>query len=887
MKKTITIVAVIILLVFTATLILPAVFKKPIKRLIVNQASANLNADFNFQSLRLNLIQSFPLLKIKMEGIVIANKAPFEGDTLAQIGSLDCRLNLLEAVKGRFEVKKIFIDKALIYTHVLDDTVNYTANWDIMLPSEETSTEEEVSESTFSLPVKKIVITNSRFVYNDELYATYISLDHLSLEGLGNFGLDSFDLIANLNAENTQFRYDNFAWINKAKLSLDAIFGMDLINYRFTFKENILKLNEFLLNFDGYMAMPDDAIEFNISFNTPQTEFKDLISLIPELYYSDFENIQTSGQMSLSGKVKGFYSESAYPAFDFQLNVDNGFVKYPDLPLPMKNIKLILNTRNPDSTMNYLSVDIPALHFQLGEETFDAAINLKNALTEPFVDLKVKGLVNLGRMKEFIPLDPSVVFSGILNTDIQATGLISDFENENIQNIKANGYFNIRNFHYEGPEIKLPASMKNVQLQVDNNQALLQMSEVRLGKNDITVQGELKNLVPYVFSSGQLKGQLEIQSRFLDINELMNAMATIDSTQQQIEDTSTAELEKIVLPDDIDFTMSATINELHYNHLNLNNVLCQLELSQGVLNIKNLQSDWEGSRFEATGFYSTRNPEIPEAQMNIQVMDVAINRISTTFPIVKKFVPVIDYLSGITKAKISFNSILKDNMMPDPATITSKGLLSIKQLGIRDFKPLNLLAEETGVQELKNLQANLIQPSYKIENGKFFLTSDIGMKVKDIQMKVLKGSWNALDKKLHYYYHLVVPAQKLSQQAQNLISQVNKNFTIKEVQYVDLWAEMTGTIDKPKIKLDWTQNAESYSQAVKARLNEELEKQKQELKKKAEEELNRQKKILEDKAKAEAERLKKEAEQKAKKELEDKKKQLEEKAKKKLKKLIK
>ena len=170
MKKALLIVSLFILLLFLAAIILPIAFKGKIISAIKEQANANLNAVVNFdENIHLGLLKSFPNLNLGIANIEIINKSPFEGDTLASIGKLEVGLNLVQAIKGNIEIKKILLDRPSIYTHVLNDTLVYTANWDITLPSTDTTETTEEEESVFSLLVKKIVITNGKFVYNDEL----------------------------------------------------------------------------------------------------------------------------------------------------------------------------------------------------------------------------------------------------------------------------------------------------------------------------------------------------------------------------------------------------------------------------------------------------------------------------------------------------------------------------------------------------------------------------------------------------------------------------------------------------------------------------------------------------------------------------------------------
>ncbi len=888
MKKVLLIVSLFILLLFLAAIILPIAFKGKIISAIKEQANANLNAVVNFdENIHLGLLKSFPNLNLGIANIEIINKSPFEGDTLASIDKLEVRLDLVQAIKGNIEIKKILLDRPSIYTHVLNDTLLYTANWDITLPSTDTTETTEEEESVFSLPVKKIVITNGKFVYNDELYFTYIEMDGLNLSGLGNFGMDVFDLAATLEAEKTEFRYDGIPYLHKVKTNLDALFSMDMVNYIFTFKENVLRLNKLVLNFDGSIAMPAEDIDFDLKFNTPQTDFKDLVSLVPAVYYSDFEKLKASGNMNFNGIFKGSYGEESMPAFNINLGIDNGYFKYPDLPVPLNNVNLDLNLNSPDEDMAHLIVDLKKLHFELDKEPFDARMLIKNIETNPYVDADIKGRIDLNRVKDLVPLEEKLKISGVVKTDLHLKGNSSMIENENYEALDAKGSLDISNLVYFYPELEKDIKIESMSLAFNPKSVELELKELSIDNNDLSAKGSLTNFIPYVLSDDTVYGNLDISSRYFNLNPFLFSDET--QVEQAVEnDTSESQMETVILPADISFNMDASFGQLIYDKLDMKNATCALQLSNQRLTINNLNADIVDGSIRVNGYYDTKTPDRPMADLNLDFSNFALNKVASSFSIVKKFVPVIDHLEGITHAKLSFSSLLGDGMMPVLSSIGSKGILSIKTLKVQKFEPLNLLAKTLNMKELKTFETQNIQPSYKIENGRFYFTRPIKFNVAGSEFEILEGSSNGLDKSIEYFYNIKMPADKLKANTTLLANQLSgQNINLPVGSYVNLLVEMTGTVDKPRIKTSLKENVNDYKQQVKERVNNEIEKQKKELEDKAKQELEKQKAELERKAKEEAERLKKEAEEKARKELEAQKKKLKEEAKKKLKKIIK
>ncbi len=77
---------------------------------------------------------------------------------------------------------------------------------------------------------------------------------------------------------------------------------------------------KFQLEFTGSVAMIEEGINLVLTFNSPKTDFKHLLSMVPAIYAKDFESIQTSGKLMLDGHVKGLYNENNLPAFNCKLS---------------------------------------------------------------------------------------------------------------------------------------------------------------------------------------------------------------------------------------------------------------------------------------------------------------------------------------------------------------------------------------------------------------------------------------------------------------------------------------------------------------------------------------------------------------------------------------
>ena len=201
------------------------------------------------------------------------------------------------------------------------------ANWDIAKPSETATAAGEPSK--FKASLKSYTVSNADVTYDDRSLDFYLRLEDVNHAGKGDFTQDLFVLSTTTSSPNVAMKYGGVPYIASAKAEILADLDMDMKQFKFTFKQNQLKLNELELGVDGWVAMPDTNIDMDLKFNAPKADFRNFLSMIPAVYSKDFSSIQANGKMALSGFIKGRYNAASMPGFGLKLDIDNGDSNIP------------------------------------------------------------------------------------------------------------------------------------------------------------------------------------------------------------------------------------------------------------------------------------------------------------------------------------------------------------------------------------------------------------------------------------------------------------------------------------------------------------------------------------------------------------------------------
>lgn len=401
-------------------LILPFLFKDKIATEVKKAMDENLDAQviLNPDDVSLSLISSFPQFTFSVKNFGIINKAPFEGDTLVFAESFETGIDLLSVMGGgQIRIRKIGLDKARIHVFILPDG---RANYNITKPSEPAKEEAPAESTSFALKIDSWELNDLNLDYIDASSGTMAAVYGLNHSGSGDFTQDLVDLKTKTSIKDLSVTLDSVNYLKHRTFNSELAMNWNQKEMKGSFGENFLELNAFRFGFSGDLNLGGAKPEFNLKFNSPQSDIKGLISLIPAVYAQGFEDLKAEGKMQFDGHLKGTYDSLSLPEFGFALKVDQGKIQYPNLPKSIEKLNLDLKLNHAQGDLEQLQTQLKNFSFQLGSNPF-AMSGTVAGVSLPNVDVKAKGALNLAEILAAFPVE-GLDLKGILNLDVLAKG---------------------------------------------------------------------------------------------------------------------------------------------------------------------------------------------------------------------------------------------------------------------------------------------------------------------------------------------------------------------------------------------------------------------------------------------------------------------------------
>ncbi len=769
------------LLIFFLILLfsIPFVFKKQIINYLKDSINHNIKATVYVQSIYLNPIKFFPNITISIKNLTIIGIDDFKGDTLIYAPK----------VFVGFNFKKLLFHKKLIINDVELAKVygnfkilqNGKANYDIVIKTENNKNQDNVN---MQVHIKRLVLDDCIFKYADYQNNVIIYAQNINAFLKGNFS-DSYSAIyTELSMHNAFLKVNKIELLKRTYLNFSGKFENNEKIKKYVIKNSKLKINNLSLFLNGSLQILNKGkIAIALSYITSQTEFKDLLSLIPSIYYHYFNGIQTQGSFTLNGYVKGTIdSINNNLIYNANLLVKNASLKFKGLKNKIRNINIALKFIGKGNLEEYIFKVSQFSAYSLSNkiEAFFIMRGAKNTLS---AQGEANANIDFSTLKNFIPLKETVL-TGLLQSSFKFN--FPDLYSEDISDYLTAGNLTVKDFtatFSDGTFISIPKT----NITFSTNKTLINNLHLKYVNSDFFVQGYLNNIFKYFLNSNEvLSGRLNIYSPFVDINQIIDYQENnqnvtyVDHNNEQ--DTLTFEL-----PKQVRLILNIQSDSVKYENLLLTNIIGKVGLKNSVAYLQNINMNALNGRISLSGIYDASNYLYPKISFKYDMEHIVIAQISNiTF--IDSIAPILSKIQGVVNAGLTIDMLTDYQYNPIFRTLNGRGYLKSDNIAIENNKVFTLISKATGNPDFKNPSITNLDFRFSIVNGNI-IVPETSFGFSDANIDVYGRS--NLDRTIEFHILMQVKPQKVMKLISIPLTGFTNNIKVK--------IEIGGTIDEPKI----------------------------------------------------------------------------------------
>ena len=210
------------------------------------------------------------------------------------------------------------------------------------------------------------------------------------------------------------------------------------------------------------------------------------------------------------------------------------------------------------------------------------------------------------------------------------------------------------------PQFALPIRMRKTSVTVGNRAITLRNASMRIGRSNLTASGAVHDLYGAMKHHRMLRANLEISSRNLDCNQLINSLNFPQDTLQAEVDTasSDAPMELFVIPKNIDFELQTNLKRVTYGKMVFENVNGAVDVRNQAVHLKNLSMRGLDADMRATLVYRAKRKARGYAGFDFRLKRINIGRLVEFAPSLDTIVPMLRSFKGTVDFEAAAETVL-------------------------------------------------------------------------------------------------------------------------------------------------------------------------------------------------------------------------------------
>ena len=779
-KKTALLLGAFFLVLIIAAFLLANLYEKEIKQYAIAEINDHLKAKLKIDedNVSFSFFKKFPKASLNFKDLLIEEENKKDTILFAQNFSLKFRLGSL--FSGDYAVDEVNLDDAVVNLIVQENGDENYIFW-------KESEKKDTTESNIRFKLSEVNFNNVELKYFNK--RTKIKADVALNKTIftGDFSNDSSEISINSDHYINVVSKDSTIYFKdkNSKLAIEkGVFSSDLISLN---KGSItVEEMEMDVNCDFYLKKKSSVIKAVAS----NVEISDVFSLMPNEVAQELKHYATKGKVNGTIEITSKKNQKS-PTITADFSVAGGTITEHKSGVQLTNLKL---EGNYSSSTNKQRIELVTGSGNLsgGEFTLNGKIIGQNSQT---IVSNLKGDFDLKKLVEFLNIESVESVRGTISLNNQFRGTK-----------QANNTLRVTEFTGTAKLINASMKLKHAENSFDNFVGDVTFNRFNsdakftgnYGNSDFLLSSQFSNFIPYLFNNEELKANVYLQSKLLELDKLLgNNKTSIESGK----DTT-----GVKLPKNINATLRTNITRLIYQKHDLSNLSGTLFVANNRVKTTNLKFDGNGGSYSLEGELVKKDEQF-DLTSKIICGQVLINDFLEKFNNFGQSTLRHEHLSGRANAFISLKAKMSKHLKLDLNTLDantefsiSKGILKNLELfdEIGEYLKSNVISRsivkvEELSENLKTVHFSEFTNTVIIKDRKITIPN---MFVKTSAMDIGLYGTQTFEDEINYGLNLRLTDILTKKK------DTEHGYIVDDGTGVRLFLLMQGTIDKPIFKLD-------------------------------------------------------------------------------------
>ncbi len=499
----------------------------------------------------------------------------------------------------------------------------------------------------------------------------------------------------------------------------------------------------------------------NLAFNRPgladvqlgtselRIELGDVMKTMPII----FANVQLSSEDKLVAKMDTINADIKAPRL-------TAYVEYDiedTTKIPIVNAKMAFN----EIKCNYNDINAHLLQSEL-EAKLSGTPRLKSA---PKLSAAIRSKAMTANMGKDVLVATN-------NFDIEAKAAYNPQAKKQDESVLLQWNPQLH-FDLTRAEVDLAAfpqhiSVPQVKFDFSNRKFTIETSQIKLGKSDFSLTGEVYNIGKWLQKRDTLVGELNFVSEYTDVNQMMELFSA-DSGSEEENQTDEAGLTSnsdsdqsaeddsngpFLVPQRVDLVLKTKIKEAKVFNETAYNLGGQVYIRNGALVLEEMGFVCNAAKLQLTAMYRTPRRNHLYLGLDYHMLDVDIEALIGMLPQIDSMIPMLKSFKGNAEFHLAGETFLNQNYQLKTSTLRGACSLFGKDLVVLDSETFDQIAKllmfkKSTENKVDSISAEITLYKKEVDIYPFVVSMDNYM--------VALGGRHNLDMSFDYHVNVLSP----------------------------------------------------------------------------------------------------------------------------------
>ncbi len=380
----------------------------------------------------------------------------------------------------------------------------------------------------------------------------------------------------------------------------------------------------------------------------------------------------------------------------------------PRLSLVSQNERLNLRTGHTSVMMHGVNFDLAAARHQARPRNQGRREHLLDSLQRVYPGVPRDSLFRKARLQR----EALASRDDFASSDLTIS--LSDAIRDYMRNWDIEGNIDLKLARPNFPAFPLSTVVTRVQGSFSNDTLNLKNITAKAGRSDLSAQARLTGLRRAILGRGRslLKLKADVQSHFIDANQLLRAYAyyitneprqdgPADAEEEEpapvpveLPDEETAKSQLIVLPSNLEVDFSLEASGIRYDSLLVSWAAADVAMRNRTLQVTNALAASNMGDIYFEGFYATRSKDDIKAGFDLNMVHITAEKVITLFPSVDTIMPMLTTFAGDLDCELAATTEIDTCMNLILPSIDGVLKISGKDLTLKESKEFTNIAKK-------------------------------------------------------------------------------------------------------------------------------------------------------------------------------------------------